>query len=258
MVSGLWLVWLARIELNMIGVCLLKCMLKFLPMEVPSYLLPRPPCELTTIKQATFDDLWQSTSEGSYIDYHIPYPKWEFLSYLCESRELVLHGSQNSVIDKVEPRQASDIRTYSNQNAIYATTDGIWVIYFAILDRKKYPEMSLFNSCLQARVSTDQLSEPLYFFSISQTVVIKKPWCNGVIYILPRQKFIQEAPQQIMGVEVIFPHWISTSPTKPNAMIKVGPEDFPFLEQIHGHNEEKLIELYTSNPGVFPLEALES
>ena len=48
---------------------------------------------------------------------------------------------------------ANDVRAFSNQRAIYATTDGIWVIYFAILNRKLYPEMSLFNSCFQARVS---------------------------------------------------------------------------------------------------------
>jgi len=227
-------------------------------MEAPAYLLPRPPFELTQIKQAAFEDLWQSTSKGSFINYHLPFPKWEFLTYLCDTREVVLHGSQNAGITEVEPRQANDIRTYSNQNAIYATTDGIWVIYFGILDRKKYPEMSLFNSCLQARVSADQLSEPMYFFSISQPVLIKKPWCEGVIYILPRQLFEQEAPQQIMGVEVIFPHWISTSPAKPWAKIRVGPDDFTFLEQIHGHDDKKLIELYTSHPGEFPIEAVES
>jgi hypothetical protein len=217
-------------------------------MEAPSYLLPRPQFDLTPVKKAAFEDLWQSTTKGS----------WEYLSYLCDTRELVLHGSQNLSIDEVEPRQANDKRGFSNQRAIYATTDGIWVIYFAILDRKAHPEMSLFNSCLRAKVSADQLSDPLYFFSITQSALLQKPWCEGAIYILPRQNFMQEAPQQVQGVEIVFPHWISTLPAKPIAKITVGPPDFPFLEQIHGHNDEKLVELYTSNPGVFPLEALES
>jgi hypothetical protein len=227
-------------------------------MEAPSYFLPRPSVRISSTKEAAFEELWQSVPEGSFIDYQLSYPKWEFLSYLCESRELVLHGSQNLSIEEVEPRQANDKRTFSNQHAIYATTDGIWVIYFAILNRKKYPKMSLFNSCLQARVTAGQLSEPLYFFSITQSVLIKKPWCEGAIYILPRKKFEQEAPQQIMGVEVIFPHWISSSSVKPVAKVKAGPKDFPFLEQIHGHNDEKLVELFASNPGVFPIEAVES
>jgi hypothetical protein len=202
--------------------------------------------------------LWQSTTQKSHLDYCLPYPKWQYLSYLCETRELVLHGSQNLSIDEVEPHQANDEKAFSNQRAIYATTDGIWVIYFAILDRKSYPEMSLFNSCLRARVSADQLSDPLYFFSVTQSALLQEPWCEGAIYILPRQNFIQEAPQQVQGVEIVFPHWISTLPAKPVAKIMVGPTDFPFLAQIHGHNDEKLVELYTSNPEVFPLEALES
>jgi hypothetical protein len=227
-------------------------------MEAPSYLIPSPKFDLTPAKKAAFEDLWLSTSIGRFINYHLPYPKWEYLSFLCETRELVLHGSQNLNIGEVEPRQAIDKRAFSNQRAIYATTDGIWVIYFAILDRKSYPEMSLFNSCLRARVAADQLSDPLYFFSINHSALLQKPWCEGAIYILPRQNFIQEAPQQIQGVEIIFPHWISTLPAKPIAKIMIGPMDFPFLEQIHGHNDEKLVELYTSNPEVFPLEALES
>jgi hypothetical protein len=208
--------------------------------------------------KAAFEALWQSTPMGCFVDYRLPYPKWQYLSYLCETRALVLHGSQNLEIDEVEPRQANDKRAYSNQRAIYATTDGIWVIYFAILDRKSHPEMSLFNSCLRARVSADQLSEPLYFFSITQAALLQKPWCEGAIYILPRQNFIQEAPQLMQGVEIVFPHWISRLPAQPVAKLNVGPMDFPFLKQIHGHNDEKLVQLYTSNPGVFPLEALES
>jgi hypothetical protein len=88
------------------------------------------------------------------------FPKVQYLTYLCDTNELELHGSQVLNIDVVEPHQANDKKTFSNQRAIYATTDGIWVIYFAILDRKKYPEVSLFNSCLRTRLTPDQLSDP--------------------------------------------------------------------------------------------------
>jgi hypothetical protein len=203
--------------------------------------------------------LYKSTPVGSFVDYHLAYPKWQFLSYLCETRELVLHGSQNPSIGVVEPRQANDIRAFSDQRAIYATTDGIWVIYFAILERKKYPEMSLFNTCLRARISADQLSLPMYFFSISHSVLLQKPWGEGVIYILPREPFEQEASQQMQGMEIVFPHWISTIPATPVARLQVGWQDFPFLDQIHGHNDEKLVKLYKANPQGFPYpEALVS
>ncbi len=227
-------------------------------MDASSFLLPRPCFDKSPEMVAAFDNLFQSTPSGAFIDYSLPFPKWQFLSYLCETRNLVLHGSQNLEIEQVEPKQANDKRAYSNQFAIYATTDGIWVMYFAILDRKKYPEITLFNSCLQARISPDQLSEPLYFFSITQSVLVQKPWCTGAIYILPREFFTQEAPQQAQGTEIIFPHWISSQSAQPIAKILVEPVDFPFLDQIHGHNDEKLIQLYSANPDGFPwLEALE-
>jgi hypothetical protein len=59
------------------------------------------------------------------------------------------------------------------------------------------------------------------------------------------------------GIGDRFSHWISPLPAKPIARLQVGPEDFPFLAQIHGHNDEKLVKLYASSPQVFPLDALE-
>ena len=228
-------------------------------METPDWLLPRPPFDMSPEKQMAFENLWQRKSKGDSIDYPLPYPKWQFLTYLCETRELVLHGSQNRDIKVVEPRQAKDIRAYSNQRAIYATTDGIWVIYFAILDRMKYPGMSLFNSCLCAQISADQFSSPLYFSSITQSVLLQTPWCEGMVYILPRQPFEREAPQQIQGVETVFPHWISPVSAEPVARLTVGPRDFPFLAQIHGHDNKKLDQLAATDPNGFPWpEALES
>jgi len=228
-------------------------------MEAPSFLLPRPPFNKTPEMVTAFDNLFQSTPIGAFIEYSLPYPKWQFIAYHCETKDLVLHGSQNLEIAQVEPRQAIDKRIFSNQLAIYATTDGIWVLYFAIIDRKKYPEITLFNSCLQARIAPDKFSEPLYFFSITQSVLIHKPWCTGAIYILPRQFFIQESTQQAQGTEIVFPHWISSQSAQPIAKLLVGADDFPFLNQIHGHNDEKLVRLFSENPNGFPwLEALES
>jgi len=228
-------------------------------MEASDFLLPRPPFDKLQVKQNAFEDLWKSIHKGDFINYQLPYPKWQFLSYLCETKELVLHGSQKQDIGVVEPRQANDIRAFSNQRSIYATTDGIWVIYFAILDRKKYPEITLFNSCLRAQISTNKFSDPMYFFSITHSILLQKPWCKGMIYILPRQFFEIEPSHQMQGIEIVFPHWISSFPTDPIAKLQVGPMDFPFLAQIHGHNDNKLVQLYTANPNGFPWpEALES
>ena len=221
-------------------------------MDVLNYLLPQPVFDLTPEKQQSFDDLFSATPPGGWVDYKLPYPKWQFLSYLCQSRPLVLHGSQSLAIDEVEPRQANDVRAFSNQSAIYATTDGIWVIYFAIIDRLRFRPLTLFNSCLDIRLSPEQVLGPYYFFSITHSALIQNPWCSGGIYILPREHFEQEPPTPMLGVDVIFPHWISTSPALPRAKLKVELEDFPFLAQVHGHDDERLTQLAAANPGGFP------
>lgn len=227
-------------------------------MQPLDYLQPQPPFELTSEKQAAFESLFISTTPGDFVDYQLAYPRWQFLSYLCQTRNLVLHGSQNRAIDVVEPRKAKDIKIFSAQEAIYATTDGIWVIYFAIIDRKRFEQLSLFNSCVNIRISSDQVMGPLYFFSITHSALLQNPWCDGVIYILPRENFQQEPPQQMMGAEISFPHWISAMPAKPVAKLLVRPQDFPFLAEIHGHDDEKLSRLAMADPNGFPWpEALE-
>jgi len=208
--------------------------------------------ESTPERQREFEDLFQATPPGNLIDYKLPYPKWQYLSWLCGTKQFVLHGSQTQKIDIVEPRQAKDIRTFSKQKAIYATTDGIWVIYFAIIDRENFPGISLFNSCLQVRIDDNRWSGPFYFFSVSHFAKIQNPWRDGMIYILPRQTFEKEAHQKAQEMEVAFPHWISSVAVQPFSKLKVGPQDFPFLDQIHGHDDEKLVELYQSDPDGFP------
>jgi len=111
----------------------------------------------------------------------------------------------------------------------------------------------------QIRLSADELSDPLYFFSITHSALVQEPWCEGVVYILPRRSFEREAAQQVQGMEIVFPHWISAEPADPLGELRVGPDDFPFLRQIQGRNDEKLVELVTAHPDRFPWpEALES
>jgi hypothetical protein len=224
-------------------------------MQALDYLLPQPPFDLSPEKQAEFDALFTSIQPGGLIDYRLAHPKWQFLSYLCQSSSLVLHGSQNVGITEVEPRQAMDVRAYSGQNAIYATTDGIWVIFFAIIDRKKFSPLSLFNSCLDIRISPEQTWGPFYFFSITHSALVQEPWCEGSVYILPREGFVQEPAQPMMGAEIVFPHWIGRKPTQPIARLTVGPQDFPFLAAIHGHDDEKLTKLASKEPDGFPWPA---
>jgi hypothetical protein len=223
-------------------------------MQAPAYLLPQPRMARTPELRAASEQLFTAITTGppgQFVDYHLPFPKWQFLSIIGETHDVVFHGSCDPAIQQVEPRQSQDIKPFSAQRAIYATTDGIWVVFFAILDRRRYP-MSLFNMCLRARMAADQLSEPLYYFSITQAALACKPWCEGVVYILPREQFEQEPPQPYSGIEIVLPHWASTMSAMPIAKLRVGPDDFPFLTQIRGHDDQKLVARALADPNGFP------
>lgn len=220
-------------------------------MQPLDFFLPQPALDLLPETQAAFESLLDATP-GDFIAYRLPQPKWQFLDFICKTRGLVLHGSQYVDIQEVRPHKALDVRAFSKQEAIYATTDGIWAIYFAIVDRQNFQPLSLFNSCITVRVAPDQVLGPLYFFSVTHSALLRKPWCDGVIYILPRADFEQEPSQQMFGAEVTFPHWVGFKPVKPVAKLRVQPQDFPYLDQIHGHDEDKLKQHFVADPSGFP------
>jgi len=221
-------------------------------MQALDFLLTQPQFHLMPDTQSEFDAIMDSSLPGSWIDYSLPCPKWMFLTYLCMSRNLVLHGSQNSAIEEVEPRKAMDIRTFSNQEAIYATTDGIWAIFFAIVDRQRFKHLALFNSCMDIHAPKGRSLGRFYFFSISYSALVKNPWCSGAVYILPRGSFQREPAQYFHESKVTFPHWISTRLVCPATKLVVHPHDFPFLNKIRGHDDEKLIQLVQADPNGFP------
>jgi hypothetical protein len=221
-------------------------------MQALDYLLPQPQLDLTSEKRAAFDALMDSASPGGWIEYRLPYPKWMFLSYLCSTRGFVLHGSQNLEIVVVEPRKAMDVKSFSNQEAIYATTDGIWAIFFAIVDRQRFGQLALFNSCMDIHAPEGRSLGRFYFFSISFPALVQKPWCSGVVYILTESGFQREPARQIPEGKVTFPHWISTRPVNPAAKMVVHPQDFPFLNNIYGHDDKKLLQLVQADPNGFP------
>lgn len=47
----------------------------------------------------------------------------------------MLHGTGEPDIALFEPRQPEDLSEFGGRRAVFAAMDGIWPMYFAILDR---------------------------------------------------------------------------------------------------------------------------
>jgi len=193
------------------------------------------------------------------MDYQLSDPRSQFLSYLGRTRNLVLHRSQNLEIDEMEPREAHDVRACGKQKGIYATADGIGMIYLAVIDRKEFPEPTLFNSCVHIRTSANETLGPLYFFSLTRSALHQESWSDGAVYRLPREKLEQEPPQQMFGVHMSFSHWTSSRPARSVARLHVRPHAFPVLAQIQGHDNRKLRQPTVTEPDGLPWpQALET
>lgn len=157
-----------------------------------------------------------------------------------------MHGSGNPDIHVFERRKSNDAKEFGDQQAVYAASDGIWAAYYAILDRDRYVR-SLVNTCQKVDLP-DGGTESVYYFSINDDALPKNPWRTGTIYILPRATFEKESAEP--GRKSA--QWRSFDPVRPFAKISIEPQDFPFLDQIRGHDTDTVIERSKDDPDGFP------
>ena len=209
-------------------------------MQLPDYWLPSPMRELDAATQKAFDEILDDAvaQESPLLDYSLAAPKWQFLNYAAAHRNLALHGSGNPAIARFQPRQPLDLTEFGNQNAVYAAADGIWAMFYAILDRDTY-SLTMANACIQI-VTGETSSQSLYHFSISRSALAEKPWRNGIVYLLPRGTFVEQPSIPFDSVQVKIPQLASPVAVSPLARIQVAPSDFPFLEQVRGHDDARL------------------
>lgn len=159
---------------------------------------------------------------GGYIEYQSNFPKYKFLAYLLKNGYL-LHGSSVDDLGALEPRQANDKSKKSgNQKAVYAVSDPVLPLFYAIKDRKRLHGM------VHSGYSTDEHGVKKYSFQIDGTHSEKDPWKNGVVHILPKESFAQTMDDE----GELTDEWVSYEPVTPAARLQVMPEDFPYLNEV--------------------------
>jgi len=193
--------------------------------------LVAPQFDLEADKSTAFERVFASAiGAGGWIEYQLPYSKQEFLRYLVEKHDVVLHGSGNGAIDVFEPTSQTDYFGRVRK-AVFAASDGIWPMFFAILDRSRY-HGSLRNACYWDVDATGE-RQKVYAFSINATFLGRQPWREGTIYVLPRATFERVVDDAGSPSE----EWLSTQEVTPLARLAVSPSDFPFLKDVEGHGD---------------------
>ena len=216
-------------------------------MMLPDYWLTRPGVNFDESTQIAFDELLNTTINANgcpAMEFTLPYPKWQFLCYLSDHHSIALHGSGDPSIALFEPRQSNDLNEFGNQKAIYAASDGLWAMFFAVVDRDRVG--SITNACVRLAEEAGTLHGPFYVFSVSQSALPSQPWRTGTVYLLPRSTFTVQPPMAFGSYQVQFAQLASFVPVQPLAKLTVTPADFPFLSQIRGHDDQRLQEYATA------------
>ncbi|TMW70951.1 hypothetical protein [Alteribacter natronophilus] len=172
-----------------------------------------------------FEGLYErfiATGSGHAFTYTGQYPVWQFLHYMIENKHIVVHGSNSSTIDEFIPRE-STLFTGSPVKSVFAATDGIWSLFFAVRKKEGY-EGSIRNLCLTVPGKKGIMR--YYYFSVNEEM--GECWTDGTIYFLSRDSFRQGG---------IRDEWVSDKPVRPLAKMAVTPADFPFLNEVRRHRE---------------------
>jgi len=198
--------------------------------RVESQFLRGPELTLDRGKINVFEHLYEaavSPGTNPVINYDCEYPKHEFLSYLVLFKNLVLHGSNLGNLEWLNPiRTSTSTAHWESLEAVYACSDGIWPIFFAIVNRQKYTG-SLRNACYRV-VDRNGNASKLYYFALDLQFLRKRVWTDGMIYLLPKDSF----EQLVDDVGNKLEEWISFVPVRSLARIEVSPQDFPFINSV--------------------------
>jgi hypothetical protein len=223
--------------------------------DIPSYYLRAPQIALNAGEVAAIEQCYQAvlaTQGRQPVAYTLSMPKWRFLSHLCETQDILVHGSERDDIDEFEPRQSNDVSEFGNRRAVYASSDAIWAMYFAVVNRRTVA--SLINASARF-IGRDGPGAPYYFFSVGfadDAGHAANAWRDGTIYVLPRAGFLQQAPIPVPGGVVQTAQWASPSPVRPLFRLHVSPADFPFLHQTRVHDIGVVQQRAAANPDGFP------
>ena len=183
------------------------------------------------------------------IDYRLAAPKWQFLCHVADRGEAVLHGSSAPDIDCFEPRQSNDIAEFGNRTAVYAAADGLWALYFAILDRPASPDVAD-QQLLPRRARGRHVSEPYYFFSVNNEVARAEPVRPGDGLPAAAGEVRAGGADRRARRTVRTAQAACLEPVEPMAKLTIEPADFPL--PIRGHDLRPQLARIEADPGGFP------
>jgi hypothetical protein len=223
---------------------------------LPDYWIERPPLTLGGATRSAIDEFLSRPEDrqlevDTLVREHGDVSLWEFLCGVAARREIAFHGTGDPNIESFEPRKPIDFAPFGDQQAVFATSDPLWAMFYAIVDRDRYP-LTLNNGCIVLLDADGRPGPPHYYFSVSRDALPQRPWRTGYLYFLPAESFLEQPSGPFAGHTARVPQLASPVAVRPFARLRVAPSDFPFLPHIRGHDDERLAEYAEAVMGAAP------
>jgi len=199
---------------------------------LPDYWIERAPFRAGRATEAAVDAFLQlanANGDGRLLDVDAllretpRVVRWKFLCSLAACRRIAFHGTGDPGIGRFEPREPVDFAPFGRQRAVFATSDPIWAMFYAIVDRRRH-RLTLNNGCLVLEDS----GHAYYYFSVSRKALARRPWRTGYLYFLPADTFVEQPGDVYAGRPATRP--AAREPRRRDAVCAPHgrPEELPF------------------------------
>ena len=191
-----------------------------------------PPPVVAPEVEAGFAALADELLAGETVT--VPEPRLDFLRWLAENRLVVFHGSPRDNLRELSTeRRSRDTTAFGNQEAVYASSDPVWAIYFACLRRDRGWTGTRNGSLAKAG---GPLYPRRYFFVHNRGSASPDRFGPGSLYLLSPRTFVADEP---LAGTIDTAHLVSHEPVTPLARIGVTPDDFPFADRIRYYRDRE-------------------
>lgn len=150
-----------------------------------------------------------------------PGPIVAYLQWLATHRRVMFHGTKRGGLDELRIlRETRDESDFGDQQAVFASDDPVWAMFFAVLARD-----GALTSTRNGTMST--VGDPLrrrYFLSVNEEVGAGEEKSAGWMYVLPPEGFVSERPRY---GHLYTSHWVSREPVRALVRFAVQADDFP-------------------------------
>lgn len=217
---------------------------------LPEYWIEWPPLGLDRATESAVEEfltLMRAEAAGRLLDVDAflgerpEATRWQVLAGVAERANVAFHGTGDPHIASFVPREPIDFAPFGSQKAVFATSDPIWAMFYAVVDRDRY-RLTLNNGCIVLMDAEGRASATYYYFSVSRGALLRRSWRTGYLYFLPPATFVEQPSGTYAGHAARVPQLASPVAVTPFARLEVAPSDFPFLGDIRGHDDERLAE----------------